>query len=498
MTTLGTLIHGGWLVRNWTSDAIPDGAVYELNGRIAAVGSYGDLAARYPKAKHVGDSSSIVAPGFVNAHSHGRGLTTLQMGIVDEPLEVRLIDISTRSDRLPSNRVAGGANSTPDPDPYLDTFYSCLKQIASGITTTLHSSTYVEGPVAPYCAATHRFVQAYRDSGIRCAYTLGIRDLSALPFAKDEEFIASLPPEARHSRELTETGNFMSFAEYHDLLKELAATYPDVRFQFGPWNPVFCSDGLLEAIAEASRSEGWRIQTHLVETQYQAASAYKRYGTSWARHLADIGMLSPRFSGAHCVWFDGDDIALAKQSQAQVVHNPGSNLRLSSGIAPVPQFLAADVPVAFGIDSLGMNDDEDMFQDLRLSRLIHGTPRIDSKLIPAKTMLDMATRRGADVTGFADIGCLDEGNWADVILLSKPEIEGAPSELSIADLVLTRGKPAHVKMVMIGGKIHIDHGQWLDQSPIDILRDLSGSKMLSGSTSKAGKQLKEALINFLR
>jgi 5-methylthioadenosine/S-adenosylhomocysteine deaminase len=497
MSMIGTLIYGGWLVKDWLQDAIPNGAIYQVNGRIVAVGTYTDLIQRYPDAAQVGDASYILVPGFVNAHSHGRGVTTLQMGIADEPLETRLVDIGLRSEDTPRDRAVADADSTASSDPYFDVLYSSLKQIASGITTTLHSSSYVEGSVEFYSASTHRLVQGYRDSGIRCAYALGVRDRSVLPFSDDVEFIASLPREARHSRELTEMGNYMSFSEYHGLLKDLASTYPDINFQFGPWNPTFCSDELLQAISDASRSHGLRIQTHLVETQYQAAAAQKRYGRSWAERLNEIGMLSSRFSGAHGVWLDEGDIDLVKQSQAQIVHNPGSNLRLLSGIAPVPRFLAAGIPVAFGIDSLGMNDDEDMFQDLRLSRLVHGAPRIDSKFIDASVMLDMATRQGALVTGFADVGRLDEGNWADVVLLSRPAIEAVPTGISVADLVLMRAKPSHIRTVMVGGRVHISDGQWVDHSPIELLRELGQSNRRSASSSKAGEQLKGALRDFL-
>jgi 5-methylthioadenosine/S-adenosylhomocysteine deaminase len=272
-----------------------------------------------------------------------------------------------------------------------------------------------------------------------------------------------------------------------------------VKFQLGPWNPAFCSDELLRAIAEASQSHGWRIQTHVAETRYQAEFARRKYGKSWTRYLLDIGMLTHRFSGAHCVWFDDDDIALMKQSGAQAVHNPGSNLRLQSGVAPVRGFLAAGIPVAFGIDSLGMNDDEDIFQDLRLARLLHGAPGIDGRLIPAAVLLGMATRTGATVTGFDGVGQLAEGGPADVVLMSRSEIEGFSTDHPIADLVLMRAKPAHIRTVIIGGRILIDDGRWREHAPLRVLEELARSRRLAGPTpSSAREQLKDALRGYLR
>ena len=289
----------------------------------------------------------------------------------------------------------------------------------------------------------------------------------------------------------------MTFPQYDRLIRQLSEAYPSISFQLGPWNPAFCSDELMQALSQASRVDGWRIQTHVSETRYQAQWALKRLGKSWARYMSDIGMLTERFSGAHCVWFDRNDIELMKHSGAQVVHNPGSNLRLQSGIAPVREFLDANVTVGFGIDSLGMNDDEDIFQDLRLARLIQGTSRIDSPMIGATTMLDMATRAGAIVAGIEGIGSLDEGNWADVVLLSRREIEGTPTAHAIAELVLMRAKPAHIKAVIIGGRIVCRDGQWNGHQPTEILEKIPPLMNAPLRQSDDRARLKKILTSYL-
>jgi 5-methylthioadenosine/S-adenosylhomocysteine deaminase len=492
MSARPKLIYGGTLVRRWgrSEEIVENGALCEQDGRITAVGTYGEIEQRYPNAERIGDPSYIVVPGFVNAHSHGRGITTFQMGFSDQPLEPRILQIAApRGDE---------ANSARNPiDPYFDTLYSCLKQIASGITTTMHSSSYVEGSVDRFDGETRRFLEAYRDSGIRCAYALGIRDRSTVPFYDDKEFIASLPPNIRNTRELAELGVQMSFAQYERLFRELCKDYPAAKLQLGPWNPAFCSDELMEAVSDASKANGWRIHTHLAETRYQAQWARNRYGASWARRLSDIGVLSERFSGAHCVWLDGEDIAAMKRSGAQVVHNPGSNLRLQSGIAPLRDFLGADVPVAFGIDSLGMNDEEDIFQDLRLARLIHGRPRADSRLIRATTLLDMATRAGAIVAGIEGIGSLDEGNRADAVLLSRAEIEVAPSGHPLAELILMRAKAAHVKTVIVGGEILLNEGRWARFQPGEILSKALEHFGRTGRPAEDRSGLRDVLMAYL-
>jgi 5-methylthioadenosine/S-adenosylhomocysteine deaminase len=493
----GKLIRGGWLVRSWTASQLPieQGALYEEGGRIQAIDTYDELQRRFPNAQTIGNSDAIVIPGFVNAHSHGRGLTTYQMGQPDEPLETRIVEFFGR----PEWGATGGDRSSPQPsyDGYLDTAYSCAKQISSGITTTLHSHQYIDGPVDDYAARTRPIVEAYRDSGMRCAFTLGVRDRSTFAFADDQAFLANLPLEMRQNPDLRDN-QFISFVEYNDLLRDLATTYPEVSFQMGPWNPTFCSDTLLEQIADHSRSKSWRIQTHLVETRYQAAHAHKRYGRSWVKQLDQIGMLSDRFSGAHCVWVDPGDLETMRDSGAQVVHNPSSNFRLQSGIAPVRAFLAAGIPVAFGIDSLGMNDEEDIFQDLRFAQLVHGTPGLNGELIPSASMLQMATKAGSTVTGFEGIGELREGNWADVVLLSRSEIEGVHSGHALAEMILKRARPAHVKTVMVGGRCLVEDGIWKVTSPADLLQELAKSRNFATSTaSELTLRLKKAVRDYL-
>jgi cytosine/adenosine deaminase-related metal-dependent hydrolase len=498
MASEGKLIYGGWLVRDWLRDGrtpITSAALYEEDGRIVALGSYGDLRKRYPLARPVGDTDYIVAPGFINAHSHGRGLTTYQMGQPDEPLETRIVEMFGR----PEWGATGGTKSEQHAtyDPRLDTLYSCAKQIASGITTTLHSHQYIDGPIEPYSERTRRVIGAYRESGMRCAFTLGIRDRSTFAFAEDEAFLATLGAEERSSPDL-QRSSFISFADYQALLEGLALDYPDVSLQMGPWNPVFCSDELLQSISDASLSRSWRIQTHLMETRYQAQVAMLRYGRSWVVRLAEIGMLSDRFSGAHCVWFNRDDIDTMRSCGAQVVHNPGSNMRLQSGIAPIREMVAAGVHVAFGIDSLGMNDDEDVLQDLRLAHLLQATPGTDGEAIAAEVMLDMATRAGAAIVGIEGIGTLDVGNRADVILLSRSGIEGVPVDRPLAELVLKRAKPAHVRTVIVGGTILMEDGILRLLDSAQLLEELLKQKGLSRASSDVTQRLKKAVRAYLR
>jgi 5-methylthioadenosine/S-adenosylhomocysteine deaminase len=496
----GKLIYGSQMVCRWSASGtavMEQGALYEEGGRIAAIGNFDDLQRRYPDARLVGGPDYIVMPGFVNSHSHGRGLTTYQAGQPDEPLEVRLVEIFHRSES--GSAPDDAARQASGQFAYLDTLYSCAKQIASGITTTVHSHVYLDGTVEALAGATRPVIEAYRDSGMRCAFTLGIRDRNSLAFQSDEEFLASLPSTVRDSSGLRSSRHYVTIDEYLGLLRDFVRSYPTIAFQLGPWNPIFCSDKLLAALTQASDREGWRIQTHLNETPHQAAYGVRLNGKSWVQRLKDIGMLTERFSGAHGVWLEEGDVETLSQSGAQIVYNPSSNLRLRSGLAPIRRLLNSGVKVGFGLDSLSMNDDEDVFQDLRFGQLIQGNWGIDGESISADAMLEMATATGATIAGIEGIGSLTEGGCADVVLMSRTEMEGVHSDRPLPEQVLKRARGTHVKTVIIGGRVMIEDGRWAGREPTGLLRDLVAAKAPGpGDLPPSVFAVKEAVRNYVR
>ncbi|MBV8165287.1 MAG: amidohydrolase family protein [Alphaproteobacteria bacterium] len=491
--TDGLLIVGAHVVRRWNAPATPpiaDGALYVEAGRIVAIGPRAALEQRYPAARRIGDAHQLVVPGFVNAHAHGRGLTTLQMGQADEPLEPRIAEFVLRRE------VAGA-------DPYRDTLYACAKQIAAGVTTTVHSHQYMDGPVEPFVAGLRPILDAYRDSGLRCAFTVGIRDRTEFSVADDPGFLATLPAASRAALGLRASQCVLSLEQYAAALRELQAAYPTIVLQLGPWNPVFCSDALLRGLADLSARDGWRIQTHLVETRHQAAYGRRLHNTSWVRHLDALGLLSPRFSGAHGVWLDDGDIEILARSGAQIVHNPGSNLRLRSGIAKLRAMLEGGIKMAFGLDSLSINDDDDMLQDLRVGRLVQGSWGIDGDAIAAEVLLEMATATGAVVAGTPGGGVLAEGGPADVVLLDLAALRGAPGPsvgdaAELAETLLTRGRAAHVRSVVIGGRVMIEAGRWSGLTPGDLLAELASSAAPAHRLDAPAHAVKTAVRAWVR
>ena len=423
---------------------MPAGALYVRAGMIADAGPYTDLRARYPDAPVIGDGSHVVAPGFVNAHSHGRGVSTLRQGFPDEPLELRSI----------------GLRGSLLADPYWDVRYACGRQALHGITTTVHADSYYAGPVEGYEMRLRRVLAAYRDSGLRFRVALGIKDQNTFTYVDDDAFLAGLPRPAQE-----EAGAWprpsLSVDDYLALYGRLAAEYGTEVLQFGPTNPVWCSDDLLAALDDQATRRGVRLHIHLLETIYQRAYAVRQYGQTAVARLEALGLLHPGVTFVHCVWATAEDLALLADAGADIAHNPSSNLRLRSGVAPVPAMVRRGISIGLGIDSLAMNDDDDILEEARLAHLLHSRPGLSCDAIPPGLVLAWATTGGARIAGDANVGTLHPGSHADAILFSGEEPPGDPADAgaNIAAALVQRPRAFQIDTVMVGGRPVVTNGR---------------------------------------
>ena len=214
---------------------------------------------------------------------------------------------------------------------------------------------------------------------------------------------------------------------------------------------------------------------HLVETYYQKQYGIRTWGKTPVAHLKDLGFLGPEVSCAHAVWLTDDDIDLLGQSNTTLCHNVSSNLRLKNGVAPVNGMWARGVNVAMGTDSTAINDDDDMLQEMRLVSKIHRQPGIGAPAINSHQVLRMATLNAAAPTFFHDeIGALEKGRRADVVLLDMTDIQGPylDPDVHIVDALLYRGKARHVDTVIIGGEVVLRNGRFTRINKEDVLREL--------------------------
>jgi cytosine/adenosine deaminase-related metal-dependent hydrolase len=422
---------------------VEDGAVYVAGKDIVEVGRFKDLKAVYPTATVLGSSRYWVMPGFVNAHQHGKGLTVYQLGGKDDCFEI------SRFSPEPQASV----------EPYIDTLYGCSRMIEAGITTCIHYNSS-RGPSFYETDMLDR-LRAYQDSGMRVSFGLDIRDRNHLVYGEDS-FIQSLPSPLREQVAAKfAISRTVDAGAYFPLVKKLADSIAQngqerIRLFLTPAGPQWCSGDLLHAIQRESNERDLGIQIHVSETKYQRAFFARAYNKSAVEWLNELDFLSPRVSIAHGVWLNQNDLGILAAKGCGIVHNPSSNLRLRSGIAPLPLFYRAGIPLALGLDSSTLNDDSDMMQEIRLAANLQRIPGASAGLVPLEAIFRMATVDGMNLLRWSDIaGTLESGKQADLILLDSREFALpylAPHQSPIETLVY-RGKSAAVDTVLVGGEI---------------------------------------------
>lgn len=446
------LLRGRWIVAGGT-DADPvltDAAIAVVDGRISELGAWADLRRRHPDAVTLGGDDVAIMPGLINAHHHSGGTTYLQHGIEDRLLESWLLTLST---------MRPG-------DIYLDTLLSAARLLRSGVTAVVdvHSG---HGSAKDYAARISQALKAYDDSGIRVAFAPGVATRSFLVTGdgQDEKFLGSLPPEARrHALAHLPAAGELGEDDYFAILDQswqAHRQHPRIDIWFAPPGPQWVSDSCLQRIAETAARYDTGIQTHVSESVYEKLHGPLFYGKSAVEHLRDLGVLGPRFSIAHGVWLNDQEMRIMAETGAAVSHNPSSNLRLRAGIAPLNAYLAAGVTMALGMDGTTLNDDEDFFTEMRLAMRLNRTPRLDGPAPRPRDILAMATAGGAKLMRKeTQLGRIAPGFAADLVLVKLDRITWpwvAP-EADPRDLLLMRARAGDVDTVLIGGEVVLRQG----------------------------------------
>ena len=433
-------------------DTLEDGAVLQIEGRIAEIGSLAEIQQRHPDVEVIGTADSLVIPGLVDSHHHV-GMTPIQLGSPDLPLELWL-----------THQIRGRSV-----DPYLDTLYSAFELVASGVTAVQHLGRMLPAPVADWPQQGRAVIEAYRDIGMRVSYACCNRDQHRLVYEDDDVFIETLPAGLQD-----ETHAFLKRSHFR--LEDFATDYltpmfehygaagdPLVRLWLAPINMERASDRLLALTSQWAGEHGIGIHLHLSETIYQKAFAYRRFRKSSVAHLADIGFLGPHLTLGHGTWMEEGDLDLIHRHGVCVCHNASSNLRLRSGVAPVTEFVRRGIPVALGIDEAGLNDDRDMLQEMRLVKHLHAVPGLyESPLTPAQ-IFRMATENGARATGFGDeIGSIAIGKRADMVVLDYKRMTRPYTDASVTPVtaLIHRAKTEHVQATIIEGRVVYRDGRF--------------------------------------
>lgn len=414
----------------------PDGslrgaqAIEIANGRVTAIDAVAGPAAK----------ALLAMPALVNAHDHGRAIRTSSIGADAKPLETWL---------------QYGA-LFPAVDPYLAAAVSFANSALGGAGTVMNHYTRVQG-LTDLPTEVAEVARAARDVGVRVGFAVSMKDRNPLVYGPSEPIIAALPAELRPEIEARFIRAPMSPRDTMALVDDVAAAAdsPTFNVQYGPNGVQWCSDALLQAVAEASARTGRRVHMHLLETKYQRQWADANYPDGVVRMLDEIGLLSPRLTLAHCVWARPDELELLAERGVTISVNTSSNLHLHSGVAPVAAMRKAACRLALGIDAKALDDDDDALRELRLSYLLHAGTGFDV----APTMRHQALRSAVgngrfSVTNAADDGMLHAGAPADLLLLDWAALDddALRDDIDPVDLLFSRATARHVRELIVDGR----------------------------------------------
>jgi 5-methylthioadenosine/S-adenosylhomocysteine deaminase len=234
------------------------------------------------------------------------------------------------------------------------------------------------------------------------------------------------------------------------------AEHGRLRAAFAPRFAVSCTRELLEAVASLSGEHHALVHTHASESKEEIAIVQQMSGARTnIEYLAQLQLASPHLCAAHCVWVDDRDQRLLADHDVKVMHCPGSNLKLGSGIAPVPEMRALGITVSLGADGAACNNRLDMFEEMRLAAALQAM-RLEPGVLPARDVLWMATRAGARTLGLErEIGSLEVGKKADVIVVDRDRPHLSPGPDPYSTLVYA-ARGSDVRATIVDGELLVD------------------------------------------
>ncbi|MBU2700361.1 5-methylthioadenosine/S-adenosylhomocysteine deaminase [Sporomusaceae bacterium BoRhaA] len=401
-------------------------------GKIVGIGNYEFWSAN----KVIDGKDKLAIPGFINTHTHAA--MTLFRSYADDMLLMDWLE----------NKIWPAEDKLTPADVYWGTMLAIVEMIQSG-TTTFSDMYFHMDEVA----------RAVEESGIRGVLARGM---------------AGVAPNGEQA--LKDSEDFFNNWNHKASGR--------ITVMLGPHAPYTCPPAYLKKVVALADKLNAPIHIHLSETQGEVADCLKEYGLSPIALMEQVGILDHPVLAAHCVHVSDADIALMKAHSVKVAHNPGSNMKLASGIAPVPKLLEQGIVVGLGTDGTASNNNLDMIEEMRLAALLHKTSSLDPLVIPAKQAVNMATEQGAKCLGLEKvIGTLKEGYEADVVLLDmhKPNWYPRHDRLSLLTYAASAGD---VDTVIVQGKIlmykrqmtHLDVERILFENQVRGLRLVQNSE----------------------
>ena len=421
------LIANGTVLTLDDSDTrIGNGAVAVAGNKIQAIGPEEDFR-EWHIAHRIDAAGGIIMPGLINTHTHAA--MTCFRGLADDlPLMSWLNDyIFPAESLLDDDAVFSGA------------LLACAEMIRSG--TTCFCDMYLfENTVA----------RAARTAGMRAVVGEVLFDFPSPNYGPIENGFA-----------------------YIEQMIETWRDDPLITVAVEPHSPYLCAPDLLTRAYSLAKENGLPLITHLSETQNEVAQIRDKYQLTPVGLLAELGILGPNLLACHCVVLDSGDIALLKQFDVKVSHNAESNMKLASGVAPVPEMMQAGIRVGIGTDGCASNNNLDLFLEMDTVAKLHKVITLNPTVMDASTVLRMATIDGARALGLDRVtGSLEPGKAADLIVIDTQKPHLTPMYNPVSHLIYAvRG--SDVSASVINGQVVMENGHLVTLDEPQVMLDVN-------------------------
>jgi 5-methylthioadenosine/S-adenosylhomocysteine deaminase len=398
---------------------LKNGTVVIEDGKITEIGE---------KTKESADTvidakGSVVMPGLANTHTHAA--MTLFRGYADDLQLAEWLE----------KHIWPAEAQLKAEDVYKGSLLACLEMIKSGTTSFADMYFFMD--------ETAKAVEA---SGLRASLSHGLIELWN---------------EEKGEADLKEGKRFVRAWQ--------GAAGGRIKTMYGPHAPNTCSEEFLAKVKEEARRDGAGIHIHVLETEAELNAMKERYGKCSVHLLEDLGFLGPDVLAAHCVWLSDGDIEILRKRGVNVSHNPISNMKLASGIAPVCKMLEKGMNVTLGTDGCASNNNLDLFEEMKTAALLHKVSTGNPTALPARQVLEMATVNGAKALG-TETGMLKVGKKADVIIVDMKKPHLTPC-FDVPSHLVYSAKGCDVRTTIVDGKVLMDNYRVLALDEEKVMED---------------------------
>jgi len=421
------IIRGGTVVTmDGSRRVIDNGGVAIKGGRVVAVGTSAEMDLNYSSRQVIEATGKVVIPGLINGHTHVP--MTLFRGIADD------LDLQ---EWLTKYIFPAEAKNVTEDFVRVGTRLGLAEMIRSG-TTTYCDMYYFEDAIAD---------ETFK-AGMRGVLGETVIDFPVADNKTNAEAMAYVE-------------KFVSRWKGNSLIVPAIA----------PHAPYTVSEEHLKAVRAFSDRTGAPIVIHISETKREVDDSIKDKGTSPVDYLNRFGFLNDKVIAAHMVWPTAEELGLLKKLGVGLVHNPQSNMKLASGVAPVPEMLKQDMPVGLGTDGAASNNDLSLWEEMDTAAKLHKLISKDPKVLTAQEAFEMATIRGARALHLEkEIGSIETGKRADLVIVDVDGLNQTPFYNIYSDLVYA-AKAGDVRTVIVEGKVLMRDRRLLTLNEVTIKAD---------------------------